>query len=73
MLQYTLPLISKEAREEVALLIKSCPMFDGNRGWRREWGIGGSRAVRVFGFPGVPTTHDAAKGGGCLCNEPSLR
>lgn len=42
MLRYTLPLISKEAREEIALSIKSCPMLDSDRGQRREWGIGGN-------------------------------
>lgn len=42
MLQYTLPLVSKEAREKIALRIKSCPVFDGDRRQRMEQDIGGN-------------------------------
>lgn len=44
---------------------------DGDRGRRREWGIGGNWAVCIFGFPGVPTTRLVPqKEGGVFAMSP---
>lgn len=48
-------------------------MSDGDRGQRRDWGIGKDGAVCVFGFPGVPAKGSVLQKEGDVCNEPRLR
>lgn len=48
-------------------------MSDGDRGQRRDWGIGGDGAVCMFGFPGVSVMGLVPQKEGDVCNEPRLR
>lgn len=48
-------------------------MSDGDRGQRRDWGIGGDGVVCMFGFPGVPVKRLVLQKEGDVCNEPRLR